>query len=132
MVRWSLVIAIALSAGCGSGGGALEVTGKVTNADGSPIQCEGGTILFQPATAGEGGAGKHATGEVKPDGTFTMMTRMPGDGMQPGKYKVVLQLWKNYNKQELAVPKKYGDATTTPFEATVDGDNTHFEFKVEP
>lgn len=132
MARWLLVIAVALTAGCGGGDGVLEVTGVVTNADGSPIQFEAGSVLFQPATTGEGAAGKHATGEVKPDGTFTMMTRVPGDGMQPGPYKVVLQLWKNYSKQQLAVPKKYGDATTTPLEATVDGEHTHFEFKVEP
>lgn len=132
MARWLLVVAAALMAGCGGGGGVLEVTGKVTDASGAPIPCEGGMVLFQPETTGENASGKHATGEVKPDGTFTMMTRMPGDGMQPGKYKVVLQLWKNYSKQQLAVPKKYGDPTTTPLEATVDGDNTHFEFKVEP
>ena len=130
MVRWLSVVATALLVGCGGGDGKLEVTGKVTDAAGAPIKCEGGTILFQPAATGEN-AGKNATGEVKPDGTFTMMTRIPGDGMQPGQYKVVLQLWKNYNKQELAVPKQYGNPTTTPLEATVDGDNTHFEFKVE-
>lgn len=132
MARWLLIIAVALTAGCGGGDGALQVTGKVTDAAGAPIQCEGGMVLFQPAATGEGASGKHATGGVNPDGTFTMMTRTPGDGMQPGQYKVVLQLWKNYSKQELAVPKKYNDATTTPLEATVDGDHTHFEFKVEP
>jgi hypothetical protein len=132
MARWLLIIAAALTAGCGSKDGTMQVTGVVTDAAGSPIQCEGGSVLFQPATSGENAAGKHATGGVNPDGTFTMMTRTPGDGMQPGQYKVVLQLWKNYDKQELAVPKKYGDASTTPLEATVDGDHTHFEFKVEP
>ena len=132
MARWLLIIAIAMMAGCGGGDEALQVTGVVKGADGSPIPCEGGTVLFQPATTGENASGKHATGGVKSDGTFEMMTRTPGDGMQPGQYKVVLQLWKNYNKQELAVPKKYGNASTTPLEATVDGDHTHFEFKVEP
>lgn len=133
MARWLLIVAAVWMAGCGGGdGGALEVTGVVTNADGTPIPSEGGMVLFQPTTTGESSSAKHATGGVKPDGTFTMMTRTPGDGIQPGQYKVVLQLWKNYSKQELAVPKKYGDATTTPLEATVDGDHTHFEFKVEP
>lgn len=132
MARWLLIVAFALLAGCGGGDGKIQVTGVVTNADGSPIPGEGGTVLFQPATSGENASAKHATGGVKPDGTFTMMTKTPGDGMQPGQYKVVLQLWKNYNNQELAVPKKYGNASTTPLEATVDADHTHFEFKVEP
>jgi hypothetical protein len=132
MARWLLIIAAALTAGCSGGDGAMQVTGVVVNADGTPIACEGGMVLFQPATSGENASGKHATGSVAPDGAFTMMMRTPGDGMQPGQYKVVLQLWKNYDKQVLAVPKKYSDPATTPLEATVDADHTHFEFKVEP
>jgi hypothetical protein len=127
MARWLLIIAAALMAGCGGGDESLQVTGVVTNADGSPIQCESGTVLFQPV-----GTGQHASGEVQPDGAFAMMTKVPGDGMKPGQYKVVLQLWKSYRDGKLAVPKEYGDASTTPLEATVDADHTHFEFKVEP
>jgi hypothetical protein len=33
--------------------------------------------------------------------------------------------------QVLAVPDQYGDVATTPLEATVDADHTHFEFTVE-
>jgi hypothetical protein len=127
MSRWLLMIAAALMAGCGGGDEAIQVTGVVLNADGSPIACESGTVLFQPAASGQ-----NATGSVAADGTFTMMTKVQGDGVKPGQYKVVLQLWKNYREGALAVPKKYGDVTTTPLEATVDEDHTHFEFKVEP
>lgn len=127
MARWSLLFAAALLVGCGGGDQALQVSGTVTNADGSPIKCESGTVLFQPA-----GSGENASGSVAADGTFTMMTKVQGDGVKPGQYKVVLQMWKSYRDGTLAVPKKYGDATTTPLEATVDGDHTHFEFKVEP
>jgi hypothetical protein len=129
MTRWTLVFAVALMTGCG-GSEAIQVTGAVTNADGTPIQCESGKVLFQPTGTGES-AGQHASGAVNPDGTFAMMTKVPGDGVKPGQYKVVLQLWKSYRDGKLAVPKKYSDATTTPLEATVDGDHTHFEFKVE-
>ena len=132
MTRWLLIIAAAMMAGCGGGDEALQVTGVVTGANGSPIQCESGSILFQPTGSGEKATGKHATGSVAPDGTFKMMTKVPDDGVQPGQYKVVLQLWKSYRDGTLAVPKKYGDASTTPLEATVDGEHTHFEFKVEP
>jgi len=130
MARWMLMSAVALMAGCG-GGGAIQVTGVVKSADGSPIQCESGTVLFQPVV-GEGVAGEHASGAVLPDGTFTMMTKVPGDGVKPGQYKVVLQLWKSYRDGKLAVPKQYGDVTTTQLEATVDADHSEFEFKVEP
>lgn len=116
-----------LTVGCGGGSDLLSVTGKVTNADGSPVTAaEGGLVLFNPA-----GSGKAATGNFEKDGTFTMMTEKPGDGVKPGTYKVVLQLWKNYRAGTLAVPPQYGSATTTPLEATVDADHTVFEFKVE-
>jgi hypothetical protein len=132
MIRWVLVVAEVLLVGCGGGDQAVQVSGTVTNADGSPIACESGTVLFQPATSGEPTSGKHATGSVNPDGTFTMMTKVQGDGVKPGQYKVVLQIWKSYREGTLAVPKKYGDATTTPLEATVDSDHTQFDFKIEP
>jgi hypothetical protein len=117
--------------GCGGGGGEGElvpVTGTVNNADGSAIVAQdGGKVLFLPD-----GSGRPATGSVEQDGAFTMMTEKPGDGVTPGEYKVVLQIMKDYRAGTLAVPEKYGDASTTPLEATVDADHTHFDFVVEP
>jgi hypothetical protein len=132
MARWNLIVATALLAGCDGSPRMIQVTGVVANADGTPIQCESGAVLFQPTSMGADSTGQHASGEVRPDGTFTMMTNVPGDGMQPGDYKVVLQLWKSYRDGKLAVPEKYGNSATTPLEATVDGAHAHFEFKVEP
>ncbi len=117
-----------LAVGCQGGSDMLPVTGAVKNKDGSAVTAdEGGKVLFMPIEAG-----KAASGSVEEDGTFTMMTQTPGDGVKPGTYKVVLQLWKDYRAGTLAVPEKYGDAATTPLEATVDADNDHFDFVVEP
>jgi hypothetical protein len=116
-----------MAVGCGGGDDSIAVTGTVKMADGSPIKCENGMVIFQPA-----GSGQAASGSVDQDGSFTMMTKVQGDGVKPGQYKVVLQLWKSYRAGTLAVPKKYGDAATTPLEATVDADHAHFDFKVEP
>jgi hypothetical protein len=44
---------------------------------------------------------------------------------------VILEIWKRYRDQESVVPEKFGAAATTPLEATVDADHTHFEFTVE-
>jgi hypothetical protein len=128
IVRGSLVALACLCAGCGKGGegGLLPVTGVVKNADGSPLKFESGNVLFQSTTGA-----KSATGAVQPDGTFIMMTQQPGDGVESGSYKVLLQLWENYRSGKSAVPEKYGDAATTPLEATVDSDHTKFEFTVE-
>lgn len=123
-----LPLAAVLVIGCGGGGDEmLPVTGTVKNADGSVVTAEdGGQVLFNP-----NGSGAPATGSIAKDGSFTMMTQTPGDGMKPGKYKVVLQLWKDYRAGTLAVPDKYGDAAMTPLEATVDADNNHFDFVIE-
>jgi hypothetical protein len=121
------VLTLAAIAGCRGGEGELiPVTGTVKYADGSAIKFENGAVLFQPESPGD-----HANGAVEPDGSFTMMTKKPGDGVKPGKYKVVLQLWKSYRDQTLAVPEKYGDAATTPLEVTVDADHDEFDFEVE-
>jgi hypothetical protein len=119
-------LAVVLVIGCG-GDETLPVTGTIKDKDGTVVAAQqGGKVLFMPIEAG-----KAATGSVEADGTFTMMTESPGDGMQPGKYKVVLQLWKDYRAGTLAVPDTYGDAATTPLEATVDADNNHFDFVIE-
>lgn len=113
--------------GCADGDEALQVTGTVKFADGSPVTGESGTVAFHPA-----GEGKAASGAIEPDGSFAAMTKLPGDGMQPGDYKVTLHVFKNYREQILAVPERYADEAATPLEASVDSDNDHFDFVVEP
>jgi hypothetical protein len=124
----ALLVAVFWAIGCGgSDREMLQVAGAVKNADGSAIAAEqGGKILFVPD-----GSGAAAAGAVEQDGSFTMMTNEPGDGVQPGTYKVVLQVWKDYRAGTLAVPQKYGDAATTPLTATVSPEQTHFDFVVE-
>lgn len=124
-----LSVAMFMVMGCGGGGDSelMPVTGTVKNADGSTIVSkDGGKVLFMP-----NGSGRAATGNVEQNGTFTMMTEKPGDGMMPGNYKVMLQIMKDYRAGTLAVPEKYGDVATTPLEATVDADNNHFDFVIE-
>ena len=127
MLRFLLPLALIAVIGCGGDeSGLIPVTGTVKYADGSNIAFENGTVIFTPTAAG-----KPANGAVDKDGSFAMTTTNPGDGVQAGQYKVVLQLWKSYRDQSLAIPAKYGEPATTPLEATVDDDHTHFEFVVE-
>ena len=56
-------------------------------ATGQPVN--GGTVFFSPAgQAGETITGKPATGNVGPDGTFTLTTYTDGDGAVVGKHTV--------------------------------------------
>ena len=74
-------LASVCAAGCG--GGYLPVHGKVTLPDGSPVP--GCTVIFEGQA---GGKAISARGEVGPDGSFTMSTNRPGDGVPPGNYRV--------------------------------------------
>jgi len=123
---FSIVLVMCGALGCGSVDEALQVGGTVKFADGSPVTGESATVVFMPTTSGQG-----ASGSIEPDGSFELMTKQPGDGVQPGQYKVVLKVFKNYREQILAVPEKYGDETITPLEATVDEEHTHFDFVIE-
>lgn len=124
--RWLILLAVGLALGCQEGDEAVQVSGTVRYADGSPVTGESPLIVFEPVSDG-----KAANGSIEPDGSFELMTVKPGDGVQPGQYKVVLKVFKSYRDQTLAVPEKYADATTTPLEATVNDDYTHFDFVVE-
>lgn len=128
MYRWMAMLSLMpLCCGCGSSDGRLAVAGTVKYADGSAPKGETAQIWFEPVAEG-----RPASGTIEDDGSFTLMTERPGDGVAPGQYKVVLKVWKNYRQQIPAVPKPYTDAATTPLEATVDDDHVEFDFVVKP
>ena len=59
-----------------------QVNGKVLLADGKPLS--GGWISFVP----KGDLAVTPSGEIRPDGTFSIATGGSGDGAPPGEYKV--------------------------------------------
>jgi hypothetical protein len=125
--RLLLLSTLSTAIGCGAGDEAIQVTGTVKFADGSPAVGETGTVVFHPIAEG-----KSANAAIGSDGSFEAMTEKPGDGMRPGAYKVTLHVFKDYRAQTLAIPEKYAEVSTTPLTATVDEDHKHFDFVVEP
>jgi hypothetical protein len=104
-------------AGCGSG--RASVTGRVTYQDGTPV--EEGTVIGE---SGKGEAAVMAQGNIRPDGTFSWGTARPGDGAQPGKYRVVV-VPRPLGDRELsqgmrpAVDRKYTNYDTSGIEFEV-------------
>lgn len=84
-VRWSVMLAIGLCIFAGCGSKLVPVHGKVTLPDGKPAA--GSQVVFQ---GGEEKKQFTARGDVGADGTFTMGTEKPGDGVPPGKYSVIV------------------------------------------
>jgi hypothetical protein len=77
--RWFLVLAIS---GCG-GSERVDVTGRVTRKDGSPVV--GAVITFRSPTTGE-----RASGITDSDGHYELGTFTPGEGILPGDYEVTV------------------------------------------
>jgi hypothetical protein len=85
---WACALLCSLLVGCGKGNLA-KVTGTVTR-DGQPVT-SGGSVMFSPV--GEGvDAGKPGSGEIRPDGTYTIGTYDEGDGAVIGKHRVSVSL----------------------------------------
>ena len=84
--RLTLLAALVFLAGvAGCGGGRCAVHGRVAYEDGSPVT-EG--IVTGEKTEGERRV--RAQGNVQSDGTFSWGTLSPGDGAEPGKYRVMV------------------------------------------
>jgi hypothetical protein len=124
-----LLVAISLT-GCGAGPEYVPVTGTVKYSDGSVPKGDAPAITFQPVEAGP--KKKGASGTIAEDGSFTMQTVKPGDGVQPGDYKVTVHVMQGYPRGKQMVAEKFTKPDTTPLNATVDAsEDNHFDFTVE-
>jgi hypothetical protein len=87
----SSVVLLSLLAGCGGGEfSTASVTGKVVM-NGQPVT--EGVITFAPLGDGKSDeVGKPASGDVGPDGTFTLSTYEDNDGAVVGRHRVMYAL----------------------------------------
>ena len=111
--------------GCG-GQGFVPAGGKVSFDDGSPVA--GGGIVFQAGTF-------MADGSINADGTFTLSSLKPGDGLPPGTYQVTVgwSVTEDNGKTTHYVDPLFGDLKTTTLTAEVTKGNKNknqFEFTV--
>src|SRR5438270_12366489 len=79
-----------------------EVKGRVVLGNGKPLAA--GRVVFVPVE----GLTPPATGDLGPDGSFTLSTREPGDGAAAGVYKVRVEPGGGRNQ-------KISTAVRTPF-----------------
>lgn len=118
--------------GCGSSSpfDYVEASGRVMYDDGAPIPAGGIQLLFtaQDAPQVEGAHPRPAVADVNEKGEFASVTSYKyGDGLIPGRHKVVLQQVKD-KAGNLLVPKEYTSIATTPL--VVDTEQMPFEIKV--
>jgi hypothetical protein len=125
------IVVLALpQAGC-RGRTTHQVSGRVQYQDGSPITGAVKTIYLEPAENTTAEIRKMATGEIAEDGTFTLYTRKPGDGVIPGIYLVVFNVMDKPLGGKLLIPEKYKNPAETPFDIVVDEDKTGLLYELE-
>jgi hypothetical protein len=92
------------------------VTGKVTYPDGSPAT--GGEVSLHHV---DDPNVPSPVGYIQPDGTFTLFTEKPGDGVAVGKYKVaVASPTDDYGpKNPRPIDLKFADPKTSGIEFEV-------------
>ena len=78
--------AMLLLAGCDSGRPVYPVHGRVVFEDGTPMV--DGTVEFESIE--DERTRVNASGEIQPDGSFTLTTREPGDGAVEGKHRAIV------------------------------------------
>jgi hypothetical protein len=121
-----LAMLAALAAGCGDGRPTrVPISGRVL-IDDQPLTR--GFVRFFPTQ------GRAATGEVQPDGSFTLWCYDPvnKDGCLLGNHLVSVTAIESVNDttQKWHVPKEYGDHRTSGLKETVDGPDSNRVIKL--
>jgi hypothetical protein len=136
-LRSALVVLFALVAGmlagCDKGHKMYQVSGKVLYKDGSVPKAPIAQVQLMPTRDSTAEVKKGAVGDINSsDGSFSLSTRKPGDGVLPGDYNVVFSLCKGAMDTKQLIEAKYNNPNLTPYKLTVDGDKKDLTYEIEP
>ena len=123
---------VVLCGGCGDDDpfDYMQVTGRLTYEDGTPIPAGGIRLGFmvQDVAPIDGKFPRPAEAVVDADGNFANCTSVTyGDGLLPGKHKVAIY-YATDAKGKLLIPKEYSHAGSTPL--VVDTSNAPLHIKI--
>ena len=129
-MRRVLSIALLLFSVAGCGGGLHPVQGKVTFEDGTPLTI--GMVVFESTD----GKTITARGDIQADGTYCLGTKRPGDGVPPGKYRVLIAPREDISaaapERSLTFDKRYTDFSTSGLEYEVKVGPNEFPIRLKP
>ncbi len=130
-VTAAVLATLCFSAMVGCGKSTAQVSGVVTWSDGKPLEGEIRVIRFEPTAHSTAEVHKAAFADIAEDGKFEMMTRVSGDGVLCGQYKVTFTILKTALGRESAIPAKYTSADESPFEIDVQSDISDLTYQIE-
>jgi hypothetical protein len=125
VINLGVAFCLTFNGGCSSSG-LYSVTGKVTDEGGHPIDgLTGSEVMFI-------GGNSSSVGEIKADGSFSMYTNKPGDGVPPGDYTVYFPRRRIDSEREApqSIATKFEKPEASGLEAKVEKKSNRFEFKV--
>lgn len=123
-VKVLLLVGLLAVSGCGGGPKLVPFTGKVV-VEGRTQPISGDAVIALVPVEGLGK--ERLQGMINPDGAFKLTTYPHGDGVMPGKYKILIQF--NGGK----VFEQYTAANTTPLTVDVpDSGLMDYEIKLVP
>ena len=118
---FAIALALVTVTGCGSG--FVQTGGTITFDDGTPVPLGG--IVFETDTF-------MAEGQIRTDGTYTLTSLRPGDGLPAGNYRVgisAVEVDEN-DRRTYHVDPKFANPATSGFTADVSKGNSRFDFTV--
>jgi hypothetical protein len=126
----SLIVAsVVVAGGCGPSSDKLNIEGRVTQRDGTPLV--GAKVTFR-----SGESGVSAFGYTDQDGRYSLGTTQMGEGVPPGKYGVSIAEDRGTegNVRPMTIHPKYVAASRSGIEFTVPlpDEGTNFDIVVDP
>jgi hypothetical protein len=118
--------------GCNKGPVMYQVSGKVLYKDGSVPRGGVAVVNFTPTKDSKAEFRRNASGAIGPDGSFTMFTRVSGDGVNAGEYGVVFNVAKGPMDPTSLILPKYSNTTSPPYKVLVDHNISDLEYSIEP
>ena len=108
------------------------VSGKVRYKDGTIPKGGVAVVGFTPTKDSTAEVRQAASGAIGPDGSFSMFSRVAGDGVYAGDYAVTFAVVKAPMDPTPLIVAKYRSPATTPYKITVDENKTDLEYEIEP
>jgi hypothetical protein len=99
---------------------------------GAPIKAGVRIIRFEPAPDTTATVRRTASSDIAPDGSFTLFSRKPGDGVPLGKYIVTFTIISSPTGGENLIKPEYMSPSESPYEVEVKDDMSGLLYEVVP
>jgi hypothetical protein len=123
---------VVVLSGCNRGPKMVQVSGKVLYKDGTVPKGGVCVVNFTPTKESTAEVRKGASGSIGPDGSFSLTTRSPNDGVYVGEYAVSFVVWPGPMDPRSLVMPKYGSAMMTPYKEKIEQSRDDLKYEIEP